>query len=135
VITSTLLLLYPWGKIFGTNFTHFEGDSTKNLNPIAFWVQIVLSGTLKPFKEINFVGSCSFITQMYGKKCTYRIRHVDVTSCEDKRRDNIRMPSRRRQVQGIASILQQVSRRFSLSHTPRSPSGLHLISGFRREAA
>jgi len=106
--------LYPRGKIFGTNFTHSQCDSTKNLNPIAFWVQTVLSGTLKPFKYINIVGGCSLITQVYGKKCTYRIRHVDVTSCEDKSRDNISMPSRRRQVQGIASILQQVSSTLSL---------------------
>jgi hypothetical protein len=114
VFSRTHLLLYPRRKIFGTNFTHPQGDSTKNLNSIAFGVQTVLSRTLKPFKYINIVGICFLITQMYGKKCTYRIRHVDVTSCEDKSRDNVSMPSRRRQVQGIASILQQVSSSFSL---------------------
>jgi hypothetical protein len=113
-----------------------------------------ISGTLKPFKGINFVGSCSLIKQMCGKNCTYRIRHVDVTSCEDKSRDNISMPSRRRQVQGVASILQQVSSSIvprglrprslvfsssssfslpQLQEVLRDYMWLYVMSGFRRE--
>jgi len=70
--------------------------------------------------------------QMCGNKCTYRIRNIDVTSCEDKSRDNISMPSRRRQVQGIASILQQVGSSFSLPQLQEVHQN-HVISGFRRE--
>jgi hypothetical protein len=114
VISGTLLLLYPYEKFFGTNFSHYLRDRYKNLNPIAFWVQTVLSNTPKTFKDINIVDGCSLIMQTCCKKCTYRIRQVDVTSCEDKSRDNISMPSRRRQMQGIASILQQGSNMFSI---------------------